>query len=137
MTTTTTNNTTKELLRKEWEATLENNETTKKIKEICEKYWYEASYWFIQFNSPRVWVRPLDWKCKYYPDVNLKHALLPESINPDDWCWEINAWAYWSMEAREFKVMMFYFNQALKMVEELNKVDLSKLPVFPKELSAY
>lgn len=121
------------MTRNEFKELINSNKQANEIKSICEKYWYEASYCFIEFNSPRVWVRALDWKCRFCPDVMLKHSICPKSINPEDWTWEINSWAFGSMEAREFKVMMYYFNQALKMVEELNKVDLSKLPVIPEE----
>lgn len=121
------------MTRNEFKELLSSNKTANEIKAICEKYWYEADSLYIEFNSPRVWVRALDYKCKYYPDVRLRTPILAKSINPEERKWEINSWCLVNMDSREFKTLLYYFNQALRMVEELNEVDLSKLPVIPEK----
>lgn len=117
------------MTRKEFKELVNSNKTAIKIKMICEKYGYEANDCYIEFNTPRLWIRALDWKWRN-PDISLDKPVCAEEINPQEWSWKIN-YGCGNVSSREMKLKLFQLNNALKLVEELEELDLSRLPVMP------
>lgn len=122
------------MTRKEFKELINSNKTANEIKAICEKYWYVANkeicidiYW-----EPRIWISQLD-RTSRFPDVWLDTWKIWEHNKPEFWTWKINASSSWTLNIREFTLFMYQLNQAKRMVEELNELDLTTLPRVPVE----
>ena len=120
------------MTEKEIEKLIKANDVAKSIRNICEKYGYESSWAYIKYWRPVVWIRQMERK-SYYPDVRLDIPFWKEWRDSKNWIWGINAWAYGSMNIRDYNVFLYQLTQAKRMVEELNELDLTKLYVVSED----
>lgn len=111
------------------------NPTVEKMMDICEHWGYVCD---------RAWIESYGWlTLGIYPKDRSFHSFYPEiyydwnSKNLHDVAYKIQTTSYGALSQPEFKKMMHCWDQALRMVEDLQRLDLSTLPHLPDKFDNY
>ena len=116
----------------DWEAfkkVVINDPTNKKIKQIANKYGYEADQSYIRsWGEPTIQIRSKNYN-DMHPDIYYRSDHFGKKVSQ----FEIQTTSYGSMTTKEYETFIKCCNDAYNMVKELEKLDLTKLPKEPKE----
>lgn len=113
---------------------MRENATFKEMAKICEKYGYELNRAFLRklgsINQKvvEIGIKEKEGKdiCNFTPRVYYSNEFILDS-NIDEYFFEIQTTSYGALKKEEYKEFLQAQQNAIQLVEELEKLDLSTL----------